>query len=215
MAELKGESPGVFVSTLERILYQVAAAEGEVAAWQTAVSALRCHVLPDLGNHEARDRAEDLRQQARVLIGEIALWAQARRQFQAEQRSVVLREASQTILATFEMVDLMNVLAQELPRVGIPSCYLSLYEGKDMPSEWSRLMLAYDERGRAELGADGRRVPPPPTGAGMTCCPREAIRYDGPAPLLQGKPIWFCHVRARPTRRCDVYDVARTTEVVH
>ena len=159
LAELKRESPGVFVSTLERILYQVAAAEGEVAAWQTAVSALRCHVLPDLGNHEARDRAEDLWQQARVLIGEIALWAQARRQFQAEQRSVVLRKASQTILATFEMVDLMNVLAQELPRVGIPSCYLSLYEGKDMPSEWSRLMLAYDERGRAELGANGRRFP--------------------------------------------------------
>jgi PAS domain S-box-containing protein len=158
-AELKGEASGIFVSTLERILHQVAAAGGEVEACQGAVSALRRHVLPYLGDREDRDQAENLWQQARVLIGEAALLTQARRQFQAEQQAELLREIGQSILTTFEMADLMDLLAQQLPRVGISSCYLSLYEGKDMPAQWSRLALAYDERGRTELEAGGRRFP--------------------------------------------------------
>ncbi len=51
------------------------------------------------------------------------------------------------------------VLARDLPRLGIPSCYLSLYEDPKSPTEWSRLILAYDKRGRVELESGGRRFP--------------------------------------------------------
>ena len=52
---------------------------------------------------------------------------------------------------------MIDQLAQELPRLGIRRCYLSLYEGDEAPSEWSRLLLAYDERGRVALEKGGRR----------------------------------------------------------
>jgi anti-anti-sigma regulatory factor len=68
-----------------------------------------------------------------------------------------LREIGQTLISTFDVAGLTDVLAQELPRLGIERGYLSLYEDPQTPTEWSRLILAYDESERVQLGADGLR----------------------------------------------------------
>ena len=49
----------------------------------------------------------------------------------------------------------MEVVAQELPRLGIASCYLALYADPQVPHDMARLILAYDRRGRIELPAEG------------------------------------------------------------
>ena len=57
------------------------------------------------------------------------------------------------------------MLAENLPRLGIPSCYLALYENPQpyqypQPApEWSRLELAYTDKGRIQLEPDGLRFP--------------------------------------------------------
>jgi signal transduction histidine kinase len=57
----------------------------------------------------------------------------------------------------------MDILAKKLPDLGISSCYLALYENPqpyEFPQpapEWSRLMLAYTEKGQIKLGSNGRR----------------------------------------------------------
>ena len=50
----------------------------------------------------------------------------------------------------------MNVLATELPPLGISSCYLALYQDPTRPAEGCRLVLAYDENGRVDLEPGGR-----------------------------------------------------------
>jgi DNA-binding LacI/PurR family transcriptional regulator/GAF domain-containing protein len=155
-AELKGETRGAFLLALDRILRQVAAVGGDVTAWQGAISALRLHLLPHL-NNEALSRAEDLWSQARVMIGETAQRVQAQQRVLEEQQAMKLREIGQALITTYDMAELTGVLAQELPRIDIKRGYLSLYENPGAPTEWSRLILAYDENGRAELGADKQR----------------------------------------------------------
>jgi signal transduction histidine kinase/DNA-binding LacI/PurR family transcriptional regulator len=158
-AEVRGRSPGLFLSTLEDVLRQVTAVNGDIAAWQGAVSALRRHTLPYLGNDEMWSQAEDLWQQARVLIGETAQRVQGYKEFQAEQQDRVLREIGQTLITTFDVRELMDALAAGLPRLGVPGAYLSLYENPEKPTEWSRLILAYNENGRVELEPGGQRFP--------------------------------------------------------
>jgi PAS domain S-box-containing protein len=160
-AELAGHSPGVFLLALDDVLRQVATAGGDVAALQGAVSALRRHILPRL-NGEALQRAEDLWQQARVVIGLVAQQRQAHQNLQAERRMDRLRRIEAALLTTFDVDGLINTLAEGLPRLGIPSCYLALYEDSQPceylhPAEWSRLMLAYTEKGRVKLESGGRR----------------------------------------------------------
>jgi DNA-binding LacI/PurR family transcriptional regulator/GAF domain-containing protein len=170
IAEVEGESPGIFLQTLDELLRQVTAAgdgsqtgaEQDVAAWQEALSTLRRHLLPYLDGDALR-RAENLWQQARVLIGETARRAQAYQALRAGQRAQTLREIGGALITTFDVGELMDLVAEGLPSLGIPSAYLSLYEDPQpytypQPApEWSRLMLAYDESGRVELEADGQR----------------------------------------------------------
>jgi sigma-B regulation protein RsbU (phosphoserine phosphatase) len=162
-AELKGKSPGIFLSTLEGILRQVAAKGGDVASWQGALSALRRHTLIYLGDDETLSRAEDLWQQARVMIGEIAQRVEVRRRLQAERQAASLREIGQMLTTTFDVDQLMDAVARELPKLGIPGCYLSLYEqgpalGGGKPealAESSRLVLAYNQKRHVQLEAGG------------------------------------------------------------
>jgi anti-anti-sigma regulatory factor len=92
-----------------------------------------------------------------VVIGEMAQRAQAYQARQVERQLQVLREIDATLTATFDLEELMDMLAGGLSRLDMPSAYLSLYEDPGNPAEWSRLTLAYDENGRVELEAGGRR----------------------------------------------------------
>jgi PAS domain S-box-containing protein len=86
----------------------------------------------------------------------------ARYRLQAQEQSIALRTFSEVLSTTFDMAEMMNAVAQELPHLGIECCYLSLYEpsvGSKTPSEWSRLVLAYDKTGRIELDPRSRRFP--------------------------------------------------------
>lgn len=158
-AELKGESAGIFLSTLGETLRQVAAANGDVAAWQEAISTLRRHALPCLADAGSLSRAEDLWHQARVVIAGTVQRVEAHQRLQEEREAETLREIAQELSTTFDVAGLMEVLARELPRLGIPRGYLSLYEDPQAPTEWSRLILAYDEKGRLELPPEGWRFP--------------------------------------------------------
>ncbi len=159
VAEVGGELPGSFLSTLDEALRQVAIAGGDTTAWQGVLSTLRRHALPYLADNEARSRTENLWGQARVMVGEVAQRVQAYRRFQVEQRAEGLREIGQALTTIPSIAGLKDVLVQELPRVGIRRCYLSLYEDPESPAEWSKLFLAYDEEGPIELEGDGQRFP--------------------------------------------------------
>ena len=103
-------------------------------------------------------RAEDLWHQARVLIGEQTQRARGYRGWLAQQHAERLRRISHVLAKTTRVPDLMDVLAEELPQVGIRRCYLALYEDPLKSTEWCHLVLAYDEGGRRDLRPDERRV---------------------------------------------------------
>jgi PAS domain S-box-containing protein len=163
-AELGGSSTGAFLAVLDDVLRQTVA---DGMLWQGALSVLRRHALSCLSDDKLLTRAEDLWQQARVMIGGAAERARAYQASQAQRQAETLRAVSQSLIAMAGRAELMNIMAQELPRLGIPSCYVSLYEpGPELaegdpqsPAEWSRLMLAYGERGRVALEAGGQRFP--------------------------------------------------------
>jgi len=166
-AELDGESTDVFLPTLRKVLKQVVATGGRVVVWQRVLSVLRRHVLSTLDGQEVLARAENLWQQGRVMIGETAERTRAYRSLQSEKQAEVLREVGQMLITTHDVTELMDMLVQELPRLGISSCYLSLYEDPNSPTDWSTLTLAYREGERVALAEEKKRFASPqlvPTG---------------------------------------------------
>jgi signal transduction histidine kinase len=158
IGELKGGASGLLVRELDGVLHQITATGGDVANWQGTISALRQHLLPHLRG-QMLALAEDLWQQARVAVAEMALLAMEQKRVQAIKRAKVFREIGAALITTFDIGGLMAILTECLPRLSIPSCYLSLYEDPNKPTEWSRLILAYNEHERIEIAPEGWRFP--------------------------------------------------------
>jgi PAS domain S-box-containing protein len=162
LADCKAEKSGAFLLALDEVLRQVRAVGGQVEAWANVISALRRGMLPYLENSQLRLQAEDLWLQAQVTVGETAQQTQRYQAAQIEHQTQILNEIRAALITTFDMNDLMDTLARELPRLGIPSCYLSLYENPKKPLELSRLTLAYDtQRGRLDQGTRNLVFPSP------------------------------------------------------
>ena len=144
------DTANVFLPTLDAVIRQTIPAGENVASWQGALSALRRHLLPYLSENTL-SQAEDLWQQARVMIGEAAQRTEMGQRLQKERQAQTLQEIGQALITSFDMEDLAETMIQDLPQLGIRRCYLSLYEEQGDPAKRSRLTLAYDEQGRIEL----------------------------------------------------------------
>ncbi|GEM_PF-603993 len=165
--ELEEDQAGGFLATLADLIQRSQQADDDGSVWHNVLSTLRARVLPWLGVGTQRTQAENLWQQGRALIGESARLWQARLHVQTEQRAAILREIGEAMITSFNLTDVLDVIAWELPRLGITACYLSLFENPIDPAAAARLILAYDAQGRQPLPPHGenfeaRQLVPPP-----------------------------------------------------
>ncbi len=162
-------SESTLIPLLESLTAQIIESEGQVSDLQDAVSALRQYMLPLL-DVSLRGQAEDLWQQARVLIGEITLRHQMYQTWQLEELSGQLNRVGQTLTAAGSMSHLLESLAQEMTNLGFRSGLLTLFD-KAAPTsnvvestpagqcpEWSRLMLNWDHCAPDQWDAQGQRL---------------------------------------------------------
>jgi signal transduction histidine kinase len=115
-----------------------------------------------------RSRAEDLLQEARGIVGDAVEHTRAQRRLVFDRRARVLARASEAISASLDLPSLRDTLDEWLPRIGIPSGYVVLYErpaadsgdtGEDPVAPESRaarrLVYAYDLTRRSGPTIDG------------------------------------------------------------
>ncbi len=72
--------------------------------------------------------------------GEREVREQAKQRLHVERWARILSHTEQKLITNFDIVSMVNAVAEQFPQLGIASCYLSLY--KD--AELSELILAYD-----------------------------------------------------------------------
>lgn len=135
-----------FLRVLDSILRAAADRREDLDMWHNNLSILRAEVVGEYAAHWV----EDLFQQARVLVSQMMVWAEAKKRKEAQKQTDLLYEISQTLVTTFDTTELMDMLSRELPRLDIPRAFISLYEQPDQPLNHLRLMMGYDENGRTD-----------------------------------------------------------------
>jgi signal transduction histidine kinase/ABC-type sugar transport system substrate-binding protein len=158
VAEVREGRETGFLAALNERLERTEAEEGDVFAWLAAVRDF-ASPWPGGGPPEGEQRAEALRRRGQILVAEVARRQEARRALLQGARQSAFRAISEALITTFDIEGLMDIIAQELPRLGIPSCLLSLYARPESPTDEARLLLAYDESGRRALPAEGIPFP--------------------------------------------------------
>jgi signal transduction histidine kinase len=193
---VRGGSSDDFLGLLDQFT-QASLGAGESAPnWSLALATLR-HLIggPATGADEVA-RAEDLWLQAQMVLNEAVErhWRYA--QLLAEKRDQIVREAGQHLITAPDVSGLAEVLADELPKIDIPGCYLAAYErvasaldavtgprGDDFPRDRSRLLLAYENGRRVE-------IPDPTLFRSVQLVPGGRLDREAPCSLV-AVPLYF------------------------
>lgn len=140
-------------------------------AWHNFLSAFRKYALGGITSHTKMLHAENLFQQARMLIGELSQRAQAYRRLQVEQREDVLGGFSFSIAPAMRLEEIGEAISKHFPTMGIKRWYVMFYSDVSAPGSISspppesyRLLMQYDENtfqipSEKSAIATGRLVP--------------------------------------------------------
>lgn len=149
----RGEA-GSFDRAVRDVVGSSLHANADGSGWQEVISILRREALPCLRRSgDDRLRAENLWQIARTTMAELVERAQVHQRLQVEGWARSLGQTTAALISSFDVMTLVNAMAEQFPRLSIASCYLSLFSPTDF--EHAELLLAHDAR-RPELEVASR-----------------------------------------------------------
>ncbi len=140
---------------LTEVMQSVADNNEDASVWYKFFSVLYSFVLHYPKNEQLMIRLLNLIQQISIIIGETIQQVFKRKinlEAEEEQSFLIIEKELMTI---FNINKVLKKIIEKFPSLGIKSCFLSLYEENKIPSEWSRLFLAYVEGKKIETGESG------------------------------------------------------------
>jgi signal transduction histidine kinase/DNA-binding LacI/PurR family transcriptional regulator len=120
--------------------------------WHNVISTLRKYALGGITSNTIMLHAENLFQQARLLVGELSQRAQAFRRLQFEQQEEVLSNFGFSMAPAMTLEDIGEALSIHFPALGLKRWYVMFYSDVSAPGSVSspppesyRLLLQYDQ----------------------------------------------------------------------
>ena len=120
--------------------------------WHNVISIFRRYALGGITSNTTMLRAENLFQQARMLVGELSQRAQAFRRLQFEQQEEALSNFSFSMAPAMTLEEIGDALSRHFPILGLNRWYLMFYSDFASPGSISsptpesyRLLLQYDQ----------------------------------------------------------------------
>lgn len=121
-------------------------------SWNNFVSTFRKYALGGLTSNTATLRAENLFQQARMLVGELSQRAQAYRRLQLEKQEEALNNFSFSMAPAMTLEEVAETITKHFPNLGMKRWYAVFYGDVSKPNlvtapppESYRLLLQYDQ----------------------------------------------------------------------
>lgn len=120
--------------------------------WHNVISTFRKYTLGGINNTTTMLYAENLFQQARLLVGELSQRAQAFHRLQFEQQEEVLGSFGFSMAPAITLEDIGEAISTHFPALGLKRWYVMYYSDADSPDSISspppesyRLLLQYDQ----------------------------------------------------------------------
>ena len=118
---------------------------------------LRRCMQPTVIDPQQMRRAEGVWQQAMAFVADVGHQMQSSQQYYGTGYIDQLRVIGERLVTTFEMTQLLDLIADELPRLDIPGVYIALYT--EPTRQRVRLALAYNAEGRNPMGVEDQVYP--------------------------------------------------------
>jgi len=121
--------------------------------WNILISTLRRYALAGISSSTEMLHAENLFQQARLLVGELSQRAQAYNRLQYEQQEDVNQDFSFSMAPAMSLEEIGDAISRNFPKMGIERWYVMFYSDVATPAlttapppENYRLLFQYDDK---------------------------------------------------------------------
>lgn len=193
LLQLNDPSQESFLDCVEGICYELLGDSGEVGVMRDVLVVFRGHAMACASDPEARNRIEDLLQEALFSSAELAAIAQSQRRSALLDRMSVLGDATAALLAAPDVTTLADTAANHLPRLAIRSCAIALFTQPGKVGDELETALIFTDEGRQPLPIryrakllapadflDGRSVIVEPLGFRGECLGLALFEYGAP-----------------------------------
>ena len=164
LADLNREAKASFLSFLESKVTEWCQNQKQFMSWQNVITVIQ-ESLMNLIEPGQKEPAEKILHQAVVRIGLAALQIIEHQTYWEKDLIRLISEFQSYLGNAFRQSELIDLLNEFLPQVGVQSCYIVFFEEpqpyiypKRFP-EWSRLILGYNRNGKIDTGSEGIRFP--------------------------------------------------------
>jgi signal transduction histidine kinase/DNA-binding LacI/PurR family transcriptional regulator len=155
------ENSNRFISKLNDFLKEELKKENEIIKWQDIISLIQNKIKILFKETSSIEKANSLCNQARVLINNSEISFRSNILINVDEYISLEHDIVKNLASTFDINKIIDILAEKLPKLSIKSCFLNIYEDPktynypDRVSEWSRLIMAFNENGRIDLETGG------------------------------------------------------------
>ena len=157
--ELTGAQEGLFLAIWNNILLQVVQAELKITIWRKVLSTVYRYGLPLIKDQAASIKAKQLVLKAKGNLEETEEKIREYRRVRIAHETLAIRALGDELFTSVDLTQLQEVIERNFPSLGITSCYLCLAnspQGNDSDDTvLSKIILAYNEHGRIEMGEEG------------------------------------------------------------
>jgi signal transduction histidine kinase/DNA-binding LacI/PurR family transcriptional regulator len=123
----------------------------ELAAWNRCLSAFMHQVRGCLPEGRQKAALAQIEDQARTQLGINMEFLENAHQTKIELRTLALRETSESLMTTFDLAGIFDVLSEDLPRLNVHACYICLFEDPQKPADLSRLLYGMRDGQRLKI----------------------------------------------------------------
>ncbi len=148
----ESDKSDAFLKMIQSMVEVLQRHEHDSTTWHNVISTFRKYALGGISNNMTMLRAENLFQQARLLVGELSQRAQAFRRLQFEQQEEALSNFGFSMAPAMTLEDIGDALSIHFPTLGLKRWYVMFYSDVSAPGSISspppesyRLLLQYDQ----------------------------------------------------------------------
>jgi signal transduction histidine kinase/DNA-binding LacI/PurR family transcriptional regulator len=148
----ESDTSDAFLKMVQSTVEVLQRQEHDSTTWHNVISIFRKYALGGITNNNTMLRAENLFQQARMLVGELSQRAQAFRRLQFEQQEEILGGFGFSMAPAITLEDIGDAISKNFPAMGLKRWYVMYYGNADSPDSISspppesyRLLLQYDQ----------------------------------------------------------------------
>ncbi|NLM00633.1 MAG: substrate-binding domain-containing protein [Treponema sp.] len=160
--DITKQSKELFLQKFNFILDKDNSNDFDIAMWHDMLSLFRSISLSYFQNTAMIETAESLWQQSRVMISELNVRKHRLDALINTRKEKTLRLIGANLTTSNNVEKLMNTIASSVGELGIPSCYVIIFENSEYTpenkkvSEQSRIMCAVRDGKKLDLPAGGR-----------------------------------------------------------